>query len=297
MIGGCDVSGDPPEATAIRDIGLPASGVPPSGEGIAPISGRGGDGSPVVTAVGGWSTGPGAVRWYGGQWAIPYSAHPGASITNAWCEIKPRADATALVELVSSNGQVLGSSTVPATAANIVIRSWPFVGNHQVTDGEQVVMRISPRDSATGAWTSANQEMTVIACSARSLEGNKTIVVPPTSFASSTWSFVVGSNGMRSNSSGILVGGIPLHAGDVVHSVQFPTAGPSVFLAVKSADATMTETVLGSGSGSASAPNVWTPNSITVPDAVIQGGLDLIFTASAAGATLGNVSVIYTPAP
>jgi hypothetical protein len=170
MISACAGSDLPLETAEISNIGLSAAvGVPPLGEGIAPISGRGGDGAPVVVAIGGWSGGPGAVKWHGGQWVVPYSAHPGASLMNASCDVVPRADASALVELVSSNGQVLGSSTVPATTANVVIRTWPFVGSHPVVDDEQVVMRVSPRDALTGAWTSEAQDMTIISCAVRTV--------------------------------------------------------------------------------------------------------------------------------
>lgn len=160
---------------AVQDVGLAqAAGVPPLGEGIPPVAGRGGDGAAVVTQIGGWSGGPGAVKWHGGQWVLPYSGSPGSTLANAACDVVPRADATALVELVSSNGQVLGSATVPATPPTVTIRAWPFVGTHTMGDGEQVVMRISPR-ALDGSWTDASKDMTVISCAMRSYQA---ITVP-----------------------------------------------------------------------------------------------------------------------
>jgi hypothetical protein len=154
-----------PEWAAVQ-----ASGVPPLGEAIAPISGFPGDGAAVTTQVGGWSSGPGAVRWHGGQWVMPYTLTPGSSLSNVSCDIwnpTTSAPANVLVEVVSSNGQVLGSATAPASTS-VVFRTWPFVGTHAAIDGEQFVVRLSPRDATTGAWTSAAQDTTVIGCAVRS---------------------------------------------------------------------------------------------------------------------------------
>lgn len=181
VLTGCGTDQPDFSTTTIQNVGLvQTSGAPPLGEAIAPLSGLAGDGAAVVTGAGstvGGSTGPGAVRWHGGQWIMPYSATPHNTLANASCDVVPRADATALVELVSSNGQVLGSSTVPATSSNIVIRAWPFIGSHAVLDGEQIAMRIAPRDSTTGAWTSASQDVTVIGC-AVNMSTVRTLVVP-----------------------------------------------------------------------------------------------------------------------
>jgi hypothetical protein len=173
------------DGVAMRIVDMATAATPPLGEGVPPLLGAGGDGAAVVTRVGGWSGGPGAVKWHGGQWVIPYSARSGSAIANASCDVVPRADATVLVELVSSNGGVLGSSTVPATAANVVIRTWPFVGSHPVTEGEQIAMRLSPQDAATGAWTSAAQDVTAISCSLRTLLAQSPLILPFSSFVGS----------------------------------------------------------------------------------------------------------------
>src|SRR5678816_3041427 len=113
--------------------------------------------------------GPGAVKWHGGQWVMPYEVTPGSTLSNVSCDIwnpTTSAPVNVLVEVVSSNGQVLGSSTAPASTS-VVIRSWPFVGSHLVVDGEQVVVRLSPKDATTGAWTTSAQDVTVIGCSVR----------------------------------------------------------------------------------------------------------------------------------
>jgi hypothetical protein len=170
---GAEERAEPP----IRNVGISeqtlgsASGTPPLGEAIAPVVGGPGDGSPVVTAVGGWSSGPGAVRWHGGQWVMPYAISPGATLLNVSCDVwnpTTAAPANVLVEVVSSNGQVLGSAPPVTPSAQVVTRAWPFVGAHAVVDGEQLVVRISARDATTGAWTSAAQDVTVIGCAVNS---------------------------------------------------------------------------------------------------------------------------------
>lgn len=183
MVAGCDVREPPVEVTSVRDIGLAGSGVPPSGEAVAPISGLGGDGDPVAAAAPGWTPGAGAVRWHGGQWIIPYSAHPGRVVANMWCDVQPRADATDLVELVGQSG-VIGSAAVPA-ATGVVIRAWILpTGGYMVHDGEQLVIRHSPRDATTGAWTSAAQDMTIVGCSVNEVETVTRPVWPVISYGS-----------------------------------------------------------------------------------------------------------------
>lgn len=163
---------DAPTNLPVVNVGLTSSGLgtaagtPPLGEAISPVSGAPGDGLAVVSQVGGWSTGPGAVRWHGGQWVMPYSLRPGSTLLNVSCDIWNPAltpAASVLVEVVSSNGQVLGSSPVSASSS-VVTRAWPFVGTHAVVDGEQLVVRLSPRDVLTGAWTTELQDTTVIGC-------------------------------------------------------------------------------------------------------------------------------------
>lgn len=154
------------------------SGVPPLGEAVPPISGFPGDGAAVAVAATSWST-PGAVRWHGGQWLMPYSLSPGSVLQNVSCDIwnpTTAAPANVLVEVVSSNGQVLGASTAPASSS-VVIRSWPFLGTHAVVNGEQVIVRLSPTDATTHAWTTGAQDTTVISCAARSTTP-RTLIVP-----------------------------------------------------------------------------------------------------------------------
>jgi hypothetical protein len=127
-----------------------------------------------------------------------------------------------------------------------------------------------------------------------------TITVPPTSFASSTWSLNVGPNSMQSNTNGILVGGIPSHAGDIVRSLTIPVRGLSgghVMIAAKVADGTMAETVI--GSALVAVTPSWAPAVLDVTDTTIPtgGAVVMIFTADAAGIAVGNIAMRYTPGP
>lgn len=155
----------------IQYVGISAdAGVPPLGDGIDPSAGVGGDGSWVTTKIGGWSGGPGAVQGHGGQFVIPYVAHAGSTILSVSCDVVPRADATDTWDVLGAGGSTIGSFTVPATAANVIIRGLvtPDLG-HRIGDGENVVIRHSFRDAVTGAWTSAAQDMTVISCAVNSV--------------------------------------------------------------------------------------------------------------------------------
>lgn len=171
VIAGCGVGGDEVREATVQNIGLQASAsVPSLGEGIPPVIGSGGDGSPAVTAIGGWSGGPGAVKWHGGQWVMPYEVQPGSVLQSVSCDIwnpTTSAPANVLVEVISSNGQTLGSTTLLASTS-VVFRTWPFIGTHAVVDGEQLIVRVSPKDATTGAWTTGAQDTTVIGCSVNS---------------------------------------------------------------------------------------------------------------------------------
>lgn len=168
-----------PETTSVQNVGLATSAsTPPLGEGISPASGFGGDGAAVVTGIGGWSGGPGAVKWHGGQWIVPYAAHPGSTIANVSCDVVPRSDVMDTIELVGSNG-VIGTSTVPATTANVIIRSWILpTGGYRVADGDQLIVRHTPRDAASGQLTNSSQDMTIISCSAHAVESFTTSFYP-----------------------------------------------------------------------------------------------------------------------
>ncbi len=197
---GCAGEEDRPDMP-IRDMWIAeqavgsASGVPPLGEAVPPISGFPGDGATVAVLAQGWSS-PGPVRWHGGQWVMPYAEPPGSTLLNVSCDIwnpTTSAPANVLVEVVSSNGQVLGSTSLPASTS-VVFRTWPFIGTHTVVDGEQLVVRISPRDATTGAWSSAAQDVTVISCSVNARTAalttiNLPVVPGPDSagFASNGW--------------------------------------------------------------------------------------------------------------
>lgn len=168
LLAGCAIGGsDELQTATVQNIGLQANAaVPPLGEGVSPATGIGGEGAAVVTRVGGWSSGPGAVTWHGGQWVMAYQPRPGQTLANVSCDVwnpTTAAPATVLVEVVSSNGQVLGTASAPASTS-VTFRLWPFVGSHVFVDGEQAIVRISPRDATTGAWTSAVQDTTVIGC-------------------------------------------------------------------------------------------------------------------------------------
>lgn len=289
MIGGCDVGDGPLEMSAVRDIGLPASGVPPFGEGIAPSGGRGGDGSPVVTAVGGWSGGPGAVRWHGGQWVMSYQAAPGSTLLNVSCDVVPSPTATDLIELVSSNGQVLGSNTVPATTANIVIRSWILLSpGHQVVDGEQVVLRHSPRDSATGAWTGSAQDLAVINCAANTQRRFHTYKLSP------LWGANLGSGGFQIfngrfsgnwqpvASGDLLDVALPVQDGERFESISASVYGNTAYTVTMSTIAQDDAFHIGSQLGGAQTSTA--QNSLqtltVVPIASSSGGNELVTSAS-----------------
>lgn len=187
--GGCE--SDVPDLTAatIQNVGLSqTSSVPPLGEAVAPVTGYPGAGAAVVTSVGGWTGGPGAVTWHGGQWLMAYPAQPGQVLQNVACDVVPNSTSTDLVELVSSNGQILGSNTVPAVTG-VVIRTWiVLTGGHPLIDGEQVVLRHSPKDSMTGAWTGPAQDMTVISCAINTTTGVlHTIQYPIDLGSATTW--------------------------------------------------------------------------------------------------------------
>lgn len=191
MVAACAASDPADVAITIQNVGLSSVTVPPSGEGVAPVIGSPGDGAAVVTRIGGWSGGPGAVQWHGGQWIVPYQAQPGGVLANMFCDVKPNATSTDLVELVGSNG-VIGSTTVPATTNNVIIRAWILPsGGYTVHDGEHLVIRHSPRDSTTGAWTGATQDLTIISCAVNTTSGVASpnplsltyITVPSQSFA------------------------------------------------------------------------------------------------------------------
>lgn len=206
--------------TSVRAVGLEGvqqtSSVPPSGEGVAPLIGYGGDGAAVVTGVGGWSTGPGAVKWHGGQWIIPYGAAPGSVVTNMFCDVVPRADATDTMELVGANG-VIGTATVPATTNNVIIRAWilPANNGYVIHDGEQLVMRHSPRDSTTGAWTSAAQDLTIVGCAVRTVAATTTLVIPA--------QMAVPTFGVMTLGTGNGSWGFPLSGtGQVVYPIMLP---------------------------------------------------------------------------
>lgn len=276
---------------SIQNVGLvQASGVPSLGEGIPPSTGREGDGAAIVTQVGGWSSGPGAVRWHGGQWVVPYSGHPGATLANASCDIAPRADATALVELVSSNGQVLGSSTVPATTANVVIRAWVVLNGHVLLDGEQVVMRVSPRDAATGAWTSAAQDMTVISCAVNSSGAAgilQTLQISPMNSAFTgiqPWNAGIGSGGLTI--------GLPMKNGDQIVGLRArikDALGMTFHLSLQSVVDGVPATVA-TGSASAGTATVQTL-SLTTPAIIVVSGTN--YQASIDRLTGSGLSSVY----
>lgn len=165
---GCADSDHASASTSVQDVGLQAASgsaapLPSLGEGYAPVIGSPGDGAATVTQVGGWSGGPGAVTWHGGQWVMPVAAAPGAIVKNVACDVQPNGTSTDLMELVGENG-VIGSTTVPAVTG-VTIRSWIIpTSGYTVGDGEHLVIRHSPHDSTTGAWTTAGQDLTIISC-------------------------------------------------------------------------------------------------------------------------------------
>lgn len=171
-----------PDNPEVQNVGLQqqigsASGAPPLGDGIAPLAGAGGDGAPVVTGSGAavaGPAGPGAVRWHGGQWIVPYQGHAGSTVANVSCDVIPNATSTDLVELVGPAG-VIGSVVVPA-ATGITIRAWPFVGAYAVPDGGHVVIRHSALHVGTGAWTGAGEDLTIISCAVNAISLTTTTI-------------------------------------------------------------------------------------------------------------------------
>jgi len=301
IVVGC--AGAPPEELALplRNVGLigsvsatadavsQASGVPPLGEGVAPISGSAGDGATVVTQVGGWSGGPGAVRWHGGQWVMPYSPRSGATLQNVSCDIwnpTTSAPANVLVEVVSSNGQVLGSATAPASTT-AVIRAWPFVGAHPVIDGEQIVVRLSATDAMTHQWTTGAQDTTVIGCAVNEARTH-TIVVPVPAAVARTGggvpaaSLQSGSASWLVASTGELVYPLPVYAGDVI-------TGFRVFGNKQSSSSTRLAATLmtASSSGGSVTGSATASNQIAAP-----GSFVLTVTGLSTVAAAGNSYVI-----
>lgn len=224
LMAACTSGVEPGGTGVIQDVGLAtetsAVTVPPLGEGVAPIMGYPGAGAPAVDSVGGWSSGPGAVQWHGGQWLIPYVGHPGQSIANVACDVVPRADATDLIELVGTSG-VIGSVTVPATTANVTIRSWiQPSGGHVIADGEQIVMRHSPRDSTTGTFTSALQPMTVIGCFVNTVQ-TQTLQLSFASFVGTNLlGYGGGGNNVRWQGSNGVFASIPLPVGATITAIR-----------------------------------------------------------------------------
>jgi hypothetical protein len=317
---GCVSDGEDPGILPLQHVGIPlaasASGigigptdviVPPLGEGVAPILGYAGDGATVVTAVGGWSSGPGAVRWHGGQWLIPYVGRPGASLLNISCDVRPSATATDLVELVGAAG-VIGSVTVPATTANVTIRAWivlPPSPERTIGDGENLIIRHSPRDAATGAWTSSAQDMSIISCGVNALRTAQ-YMISPTLFISNNqeWQYSSSPHSMftRSMTGSFLVGNVPAHRGDVLTSLRLPISGLGTIVAtVKLLGQGMTTTLLGNVSTSVTSTTTWVPlvvdlKNTKVPDGT---GLDVLLTGTASdtwGVDVGMIALDYVPA-
>jgi hypothetical protein len=121
-----------------------------------------------------------------------------------------------LVEVVSSNGQLLGSTSLPSSTS-VVFRTWPFVGTHAVSDGEQLVLRLSPTDATTGAWTTAAQDATVIGCAVNATHAGaagvlRTMQISPGLANQMPWFNQIGSGGV--------VVGLPLNNGDQIVGVR-----------------------------------------------------------------------------
>lgn len=176
----CNLEPDRDLATAeVMNIGmnsapLATAAVPPLGVGIAPIDGTGGDGAPAVPGRGPAEGAAGAIRFYGGQWLIPFQGTPGSTIQNVSCDVIPNASSTDLVELVGDLG-VIGSVVVPATTGQ-VIRAW-ITAPHAVTNGETFVIRHSPRDRTSGAFTTGVQQITILGCAVNVSGGLRTKVI------------------------------------------------------------------------------------------------------------------------
>lgn len=284
------------------------SGVPPLGEGVPPVVGHEGDGAAVVTQVGNWSGGPGAVKWHGGQWVMPYQASPGTMLQNVSCDVwnpTTAAPANVLIEVVSSNGQVLGSTTLPASTS-VVFRAWPFVGSHAVIDGEQIAVRLSPRDATTGTWTSAAQDVTVIGCAVNATWARTQVTIPPALFASPTADWQVSSSPhsmfTRSTVGSDLVGGFPVRAGETLNSVTLPVSGVGhLKITAKLLSQGMATQLLGTSAIDVTDPSVWVPLTLNLQDTLIGPGvgLDLAVTGTATttwGVDVGIIALTYTPA-
>lgn len=207
---GC--TGDTPDVTtmAVQHVGLSLdAAIPPLGVGVPPRAGDGGDGAPVVTQVGASSSRPGSIRWHGGQWVVPLSVAPGSVLANAMCSVLTNPTATDLVELVSSNGGVIASNTVPA-ASGLNIWTWLIpTASHVVVDGEQLIIRHSPRDSMSGAWTSASQDLTLVSCAVNARRA-RTYKLNPLSGVN------VGAGAFQVQSGNLTGGWSPLNDGDLL---------------------------------------------------------------------------------
>jgi hypothetical protein len=178
----------------VQNVGLPAglsaSGIPPLGVGVLPSAGRGGDGNFQVTQLGGWSGGAGAIKGYGGQWTIPLSVPPGSAIANTSCDVfNPSPNIAVTFELVSGLS-VISSVPIPSSTT-VVIRAWHLPA-YRAADGESPMLRLSARNSMTGAYASISEQPTVISCA---LHVPTTIVIPIQNIIN-TRSVNLNSNGM-----------------------------------------------------------------------------------------------------
>lgn len=303
LLAGCGTEAPDLTTATIQNVGLvQTAGVPPLGEGVAPIIGRGGDGSPVLVADTSWSTAPGAVKVHGGQLLVPYSGTPGALLQNVACDVKPRADATDTIELVGPAG-VLGTTTVPATTANVIIRAWIVLSTPRlVADGDIFVMRHSPRDAATGAWTSAAQDMTVISCAANAAT-TKTLSIPLSSPFVTTSAPSASLPLATSASTAVVPFSLPI--GSTITAtravVHDNTAGPTTLkVGLLTIDGPGTGAAIASNFGPASAGTGAVQAITSTPIAtVVQSGrwyaVEVIYATGTASASVAGAEVDYLP--
>lgn len=124
----------------------------------------------------------------------------------------------------------------------------------------------------------------------------KTLNISATALASAAWAPQIGPLAMFASAAGILFGGIPMHAGDMVRTIRFQVWGiGQLTVAAKVSDSTMTETVIGSTSVVHSS-NSWDTVTLDVTDTAIPdtGGLSMIFSTAASGVAVGNIATSYT---
>lgn len=271
---------------------------------INPLSGAP---DPTVGTL--WSPNNGTVLFHG-RWIVPLVFAVGQPVpivtvsvrdNTSTCPTCVDGDTVSALLVSSVTGSLAGATSIGpngSTPSDGVAGTGPLqtltlnAGGHIVAADEVITLQVK----TLGLWSNPSTARDAIAViEVGTPVSDYMLSINSTSLASSTWSFQVSPNSMRSNSPGMLIGGLPSFSGDTVKAVSFQIAGTGgqVTAAVKVSDATARETVIGSAVVTPS--SAWSVATVDVADTAIQanGGLLVVFTASAAGMAIGSVSARY----